>query len=128
MPPDAERTEADTELLFEKAYEDLLVRRFVGTLETAAPQVHTYSLDDGDDAEAAFAVELLPAQRTKMVLARCFRRHEALLPGETWQAAWALHLHALRERATPCLLVSAALAIPPAPPAAGSPWSGPRCK
>ena len=109
VPPDPVRTAADTELLFEASFEHLDLQRFVGAMETAAADVHTYSLSEEVNAEAAFAVELLPLQRTKMVLARCLQRNEALVEDESLQTAWALPAKVLEDRAAPFL---------PAPPAA----------
>jgi hypothetical protein len=111
LPPDPERSTAAAELLLEKRYQDLEVRRWDMHLETTAPEVHTYSLHEEVLAEAALAVELLAEHRTKMVLARCLQRHEALAEGETLQELWGIPLAALQARAAPLLPAPA-----PAPP------------
>ena len=116
------RTAAEAETLFEAQFMNLDIWRLVGTLDTDADDVHMYSLGDEVLAETAYAAELKPQQRTKMVLARCLQRHAALKRGETLQAAWALPLQALQRRAAPFLGAPApaqgpgpALAAPPAP-------------
>ena len=45
LPPDPERTAAQTELLIETRYEHLEILRLTCTLEPAAPEVHVYHLD-----------------------------------------------------------------------------------
>ena len=115
-----ERTAAQTELLLEAAYQTLDLRRFTGILEAEAPEVHTYSLIAEDSADAAYAAEVAPHQRTKMVLARCLERHEVLEEDETLQSVWAQPLPILQDRAAHFL---AAPPVPPpfaAPPAAAA--------
>ena len=70
LPPDPERTSAVAEILLESHYQDLEIQRWVCHVETAAPEVHTYSLHEEVLAEAALALELPAEHRTKMVLAR----------------------------------------------------------
>ena len=111
LPPDPDRSAATAELLMEAHYQNLEVQRFVCTVEPGAPQVHMYSLDEGENAEAVLAVELPPEHRTKMVLARCLQRQVALGAGETLQAAWSTTLTNLQGRAAPFL------PVPPVPPA-----------
>ena len=115
LPPDPDRTSATTELLLEEHYRQLNIVRFTCTLETGAPEVHTYSLSDEVDAEEAMALELTPAARTKMVLVRCLHRAEALEEDETLERAWASSLVTLQARAAPLLPAPAA-----APPAAAA--------
>ena len=67
--------------------------------------VHMYSLDEGENAEAALAVELPPDHRTKIVLARCLQRQGALGKGESLQTAWSTTLANLQGRAAPFLPV-----------------------
>ena len=89
----------------EAHYQNLEVERFVCTVEPDAPQVHVYSLDEGENAEAALAVELPPDHRTKIVLARCLQRQGALGKGESLQTAWSTTLANLQGRAAPFLPV-----------------------
>ena len=121
LPPDPDRTTAETELLLEPQYLQLTIRRCTCTLVTEAPQVHVYSLTDEVDAEHALALELQQESRTNMVLARLLERQDALEDDETLERAWAKNLPALQGRAVPFL---PALAAPP--PAAGRGRGG-RC-
>ena len=116
LAADPERTSAQTELLLEAAYQTLNLRRFTGILEAGADEVHTYSLTDEDSADAAYAAELEPPQRTKMVLARCLERNGVLADGETLQSAWAQPSVSLQERAA-----ARFIAAPPAPPPFAAP-------
>jgi hypothetical protein len=109
LPPDPDRTAANTELLLETLYQNLELRRFECTSEPAAG-VLMFSLDDDVDAEAALACELAVDHRTKMVLARCLQRNEKLLDEETLQTAWNSTLVILQERTAP--LLPAAPAVP----------------
>ena len=120
LPPDLERTAATTELLLEAQYQNLEIRRFVCTVDTEAPQVHTYILTDESNAEETWAMDLPPEHRTKMVLVRCLQRNEALDDEETLEKAWGSTLAALQARAAPHLPAppaAAAAAPPPGPPA-----------
>ena len=127
VPPDPERTSANTELLLESRYQDLDIQRFTCTLEPQADEVHRYSLDNEDNAEAAFAIELLADHRTKMVLARCIQRHGEFQAEETLQSVWNLSVAQLRARsvhlfpAPPVPLAPAAPGVPPAPAPAAPP-------
>ena len=56
VPPDPARTAADTELLLEAQYQHLEILRYTCTLETAADEVHMYSLELGVHAEASWAL------------------------------------------------------------------------
>ena len=112
LPPDPERTAQMSEVLLEAHYENIDIERLEMNLETGAPQVHIYSLNNGVSAEAAFIVGLAPAHRTKMALARLLESNEALLDGETLHSAWALPLATLQGRAAPYL--PAPLVPPPA--------------
>ena len=47
VPPDPDRSAADTELLYESLYQDLHIERFTCALEAGGPDVHSYSLDLG---------------------------------------------------------------------------------
>ena len=98
LPPDAERTAAETELLLESHYQNLELLRFRCTHEHAAPGVHMYTLHDEAHAETAYCMSLKADQRTKMVLARALQRNEALAEGETLQKAWGESLATLRGR------------------------------
>ena len=117
LPADPERTSAEAELLLEAAYENLDIKRFAGNLEAGAAEVHTYSLADEQSAEEGHAAELAPQSRTKMVLARCLHRNEALEDGETLQTLWPQALATLQERATPFRVAPPAPLAPPVPPA-----------
>ena len=115
-PPDPLRPASETELLLEAHYQTLDIVRLDGAVEPEAPQVHLYSLGGEVNAEVAFAVDLEPAQRTKMVLSRCIQRHEALEDGETLQSLWALPLAQLQARAEGF--------FPAPPPPAAAPPAG----
>ncbi len=117
LPVDPERTAAATELLLEAECQSLEIQRFVCTLETAAPGVHMYTLDDEYNGETAMALECSPDHRTKMVLSRCLQRNDELLDGETVQSAWSLSLAQLQARTAP-LLPALPLATEPKAPAA----------
>jgi hypothetical protein len=98
LPPDADRTAANTELLLETHYQNLEVQRFVCTSEPAADDVHKFSLESDVNAETAFALELGADHRTKMVLARCLQRNDRLLDEETLHMAWNSSLVQLQAR------------------------------
>ena len=98
LPPHAERTVAETELLLESHYQNLEIIRFECTHEPAAPDVHMYTLHDEAHAETAYCMSLNADQRTKMVLARALQRNDALREGETLQNAWGESLATLRGR------------------------------
>ena len=108
VPPDPERTSADTELLLEAHYMDLNIIRCTCTLDTDSPEVHVYSLSDEVDAEEALAKDLPAESRTKMVLARSLQRAGALLEDETLERAWASSLAALQARSEALFPVPAA--------------------
>ena len=112
LPPDPERTAATAELLLEAQHANLDIARFVCVLEEQAEEVHVYKLEDEVNAEAALALELSPASRTKMLYARLLQRNAALLAGETLDRAWSCALAHLQNRAAPFL---------PAPPPAAPP-------
>ena len=114
LPPDPDRTCATTELLLEGHYQNLNIVRFTCTLDTEAPEVHTYNLSEEVDAEEAMVLELTPDSRTKMMLVRCLQREGALAEEETLERAWASSLATLKARTGPLLPVPAA-----APPPAG---------
>ena len=117
VPLDPNRTVAQTEVLIESSFQDLVILRMVCTLEPAAPWVHIYSLGLDLNAEAAFALEAPPEHRTKMVLARALQRQEELGPGENLQHVWSQPLVDLRVRA-------AHMFPPPVPPAPPAPAKG----
>ena len=110
LPPDAERTVAETELLLESQYQNLEIIRFECTHEPAAPHVHMYTLHDEAHAETAYCMSLKADKRTRMVLARALQRNDALGEGETLQKAWKESLETLTGR-------TAHLFPPPAAPA-----------
>ena len=116
LPADPERTAATTELLLESHYQHLELLRFTCTLEVAAPEVHVFSLEEQVNAEAAYALELPPDQRTKMVLARSLQQNHELNPEETLQGAWSLGLAELRLRGAHLFPAAPA---PPAPAGRG---------
>ena len=120
LPPDPERTAAQTELILERQYEHLSILRFTCTLEPAAPDVHVFTLEGEVDAEVALARELPADHRTKMVLARCLQRNNELLDEETLQGAWGKTLQNLKDRSAH-LLPAPAVAPAPAPPEAPAP-------
>ena len=129
VPPDPERTAAQTELLLESQYEHIEIMRFTCTLEPAAPEALVFDLNGEVNAEAALAIELSVEHRTKMVHARCLQRNDELLDDETLQIAWNKTLAALRLR-TAHLLPVPPVAPAPAPgvvaPAAPAPPHGGR--
>ena len=98
LPPSADRTAAETELLLESHYQNLELLRFRCTHEHAAPEVHMYTLHDEAHAETAHCMSLKADQRTKMVLARALQRNDAFGEGETLQKAWGESLATLRAR------------------------------
>ena len=98
LPPSADRTAAETELLLESHYQNLELLRFRCTQEHAAPEVHMFTLHDEANAEEAHCMSLKAEQRTKMVLARALQRNDALGEGETLQKAWGESLATLRAR------------------------------
>jgi len=111
VPPDPERTTAATELTLEAEYQHLQVKRFSCTLQTEAPQVHTYKLDEEDDAEQALCMELAANDLTKMVLAKHLQRNESLGAEETLNRAWSLTLAELKARAAPLIPALAPLVL-----------------
>ena len=113
LPPHAERTVAETELLLESHYQNLEIIRFECTHEPAAPHVHMYTLHDEAHAETAYCMSLNADQRTKMVLARALQRNDALREGETLQKAWGESLATLRGRTAHLFPPPAAPAVPP---------------
>ena len=113
LPPNAERTAAETELLLESHYQNLELIRFRCTHEHAAPRVHMYTLHDEAHAETAYCMSLKADQITKMVLARALQRNEALAEGETLQKAWGESLATLRGRTAHLFPPPAAPAVPP---------------
>ena len=119
LPVDPARSAAESELLLEQQYETLEILRFTGTSETAGDDVHTYCLSEAQNAEEALSVETAPQHRTKMMLARCLERNEALDDQETIQVAWALSVATLQARTEPYLPAPQAPQAPPAQPAAG---------
>ena len=98
LPPNVERTAAETELLLESHYQNLELIRFRCTHEPAAPHVHMYTLHDEAHAETAYCMSLKADQRTKMVLARALQHNGALAEGETLQKAWGESIATLRGR------------------------------
>ena len=123
LPPDPERSAADTELLLERQYLHLNVSRYTCTLVAEAAEVHCYRLTDDQDAEEALLLEALPAARTKMMLARLLQRASLLADDETLDRAWQhCTLAALQERAVPVLPPEAP--APPAPPGPAAPLRG----
>ena len=92
LPVDPDRSAADTEILFEARYQNLEISRYEPHVEPDADEVHMYSLQNEDNAEHALTLELVPEQRTKMILARCLQRHEMLGDEETLQTVWQLPL------------------------------------
>ena len=99
LPPDPERTAAQSEVLLESRYEHLDIMRFTCTLEPAAPEPHVFQLDHEVNAETALALESSAEHRTKMVLARRLQLNEDLMPEETLQTAWMKPLATLQDRA-----------------------------
>lgn len=110
-PPDPDRSAAATELLLEAHFENLEILRFECFVDEQADEVHVYSLGEPVLAETALTLELPPAQRTKMALARCLQRNEALAAEETLERAWSSTLAQLQPRA------AAFLPAPPGPAA-----------
>ena len=116
LPSDPRRSAAETEVLAEAQYERLKVQRFAGTSATGASVgSQMYALDEETLAEEALVIETPPHQRTKMMLARCVLRHEAIEDRENLQSLWALSQGTLTQRALPFL---------PAPPPAASEGKG----
>ena len=111
LPHEPERSSAATELLLEAQYQHLELSRFVCTIEPMADSVHMYSLSDEANAESAFAFEVPPDSRTKMILARALQRQGAFAAGETLPSVWSSTLPALKARAAPLF------PAPPVPPA-----------
>ena len=99
MPEDHGRTAAQSELLFEREYENLQILRFDCLAEPAASELHVFALENNVHAETAFVHEVPASQRTKMMLARWLQNNEEFLPDETLQAAWNLSLDDLSNRA-----------------------------
>ena len=118
VPPDAERPESQTEVLFEAMFQTLDIQRFECITEPDAAELNTFSLSDPTGAELALAAELVEKDRTKMVLARCLQNNMALLAGETLKTVWALPKDTLAARAAHLLPAPALPAAPgPVPPA-----------
>ena len=84
------------EQLLESRYQHLELIRFKCSDEPAGPEVHVFSLSEERHAEAALALEVPAADRTKMILARSLQRHEELRAEETLQIAWNETLATLR--------------------------------
>ena len=118
VPDDPERPAAQTELLFERLYEDLEIQRFTCTAEPGAPEPIMFQLDREVDAEQALTQECPADHRTKMILARCLQRNQELLDEENLQGAWNQTLVSLRARSAHHFPVPAA---PPAPAAPAAP-------
>ena len=116
VPADPERTASDTELLYERLYEDLEIQRFTAVVEPAAPDPHVFHLEGEVNAEIALAMEVPADHRTKMILSRCLQRNGELHDGETLQDAWNTTLASLKARTAHLL---------PAPPPPPAPAHGP---
>ena len=110
LPPDPDRSAAQTELLLEEHYQRLHATRHTCSEDTEAGEVHVYRLTDPEHAEEAMLLETAPGARTKMMLARHLQRSEALEDDETLEAVWNKSLTDLQYRA--------AAFLPDAPPAA----------
>ena len=116
VPPDPSESAADLELRIEAHYQTLEIIRWTCEVVEHAAGPHIYNiLDEGQDAEAALALELPFEHRTKVVLARCLQRHNELLPGETLEKAWALKWQDLWRRAQGHFPVGPVPAAPAAP-------------
>ena len=111
LPHEPERSSAAAELLLEAQYQHLELTRADCTVEPEADSVHMYSLSNEVNAEAAFALDVSPDHRTKMILARALQRSESFGAEETLLSVWSLTLPALRARSAPLF------PAPPAPPA-----------
>ena len=88
LPPDPERSAAETELLLERHYLHLNISRYTCTLVAEAPEVHCYRLAEDQDAEEALLIESLPAAPTNMMLARLLQRANRLADDESLDRAW----------------------------------------
>ena len=64
LPPDPDRSAAETELLFEEHYQRLHATRHTCTLDTEAGEMHVYTLSEQADAEEALVLKSAPAART----------------------------------------------------------------
>ena len=99
LPPDPDRSAAESELLLEEHFQHLQVTRHRCVEDPEAAEVHTYLLSDQENAEEALVLESSPGSRTKMMLARLLQRSEALGEDETLEAAWNSSLADLQDRA-----------------------------
>ena len=122
VPPDPDRSAADTELLLEQQYQHLNITRYTCNVDADAPEVHVYRLSDEQDAEEAFLHEATPGARTQIMLARLLQRSNLLDVDESVGRAWQTStLARLQERAAPVLPPEApplpAPVLPPGPPA-----------
>ena len=78
VPPDPDRSAADTELLLEQQYQHLNITRYTCDVDAEAPEVHVYRLSDEQDAEEAFLHEASQGARTKIMLVRLLQRSNLL--------------------------------------------------
>ena len=105
---DPQRSSADTEALLEETFAVLDLRRFSGSLETRAEELHVYSLTDEENAEEAFVRETPLESLTKVALARFLERSG----GEPRRQGWERRLGDLKEQARQFLDAPGALAAP----------------
>ena len=129
VPPDPERSAADTELLLEQQYQHLSITRYTCNVDEDAAEVHVYRLSDEEDAEEAFLREATPGARTKVMLARLLQRSNLLDVDESVGRAWqTCTLGRLQERAAPVLPPEGpplpAPVVPPGPPGPPAPLRG----
>lgn len=122
VPLGAPRAAAESETALEEAFAHQDLRRFTGHLETAADEVHVYTLTDEVDAERAFLEEVPFETLTKMALARLLELRE----GTPRQELFPLSLQALRARAAPENLGEIAAAAAPDAPGPGKGGRGRR--
>ena len=116
VPPDPDRSAADTELLLEQQYQHLNITRYTCNVDADAPEVHVYRLSDEQDAEEAFLHEATPGARTQIMLARLLQRSNLLDVEESVSRVWQTStLARLLERAAPVLPPDAPPEGPPGP-------------
>ena len=126
LPPDPERTSAETELNLEARYLDLDVQRFMPSpVAMLLMDPHLFVCENEENAETALAFELDPKERTKMVLARLLQRQGMLAVGESLEAAWSLTKDELLVRAAPLFPADPEPEADPDPAPLGAPDAAP---
>mgnify|MGYP001234800788 CR=1 FL=1 len=88
VPLGPTRTAAQTEVIVDSFVREVETPRMVCAVEPAAPGAHVYTLGMGMNAEAAFAIEASPENRTNIVLAKALQRQGELGPEENLQHVW----------------------------------------